>query len=529
MHHSRWPAILAVGLLVITVFVGLWSGTIDTAAAQAQATCRWKNLGQSTLARYFEGGAFDTDSNQMYYYGGLDGSRVTQDDVGMLDLSDPDLDSARHRTIPVNAKKRYGSAGAYRSAGDDSALFFFGGAASVANGRGTGDVQSLTAKDLNWSEPQITGTLETRLFAAAAYDPDHDLIVITGGIRECAEDDLPCDATQFVTRYLRFDGAGGMTFEDGPAGGPTTVFGHSMVYDSLAKRMVVYGGARRSDRPENKVYTLDLSGPDPAAAAWSESTPTGGPSGLALHGGAFDAKRNWLVVYGGATSDLFVEGDESANTKAYALDLGSAAPVWTDLSATFGERVGSVMGFDPLHEVAVSHAGRRRVTSSDSSDAFRDSHALVCEDQTPGTPGTATTPPPATTEVPTVAPTTPAPTEPATPTETATTPPPTTEVPTETATMPPPATTEVPTETAATPPPGTTEVPTETAVTPPPATTEVPTNTPTTPADGDNAAASDVDARCGPGLRVHPRPGTGAGHQLRRHEPGHGAGLEPAV
>ena len=395
--HRRWPAFAALGLLLAAIVAGLAYGETRTADAQAAASCRWKSLGQSTLARYYEGGAFDTVGNQMYFYGGMDGSRQVQDDVGMLDLSDPDLDAASHRTVPVSAKKRYGAAGAFRAAGDDSALLFFGGASSASDGRGTSDVQMLSMSDLSWSDPQITGTLESRLFAAAAYDPEHDLIVITGGARECAEDALPCDADQFQTKYLRF-GPSGMEFEDGPAGGPTSLFGHSMVYDSQAKRMIVYGGARKSDRPDNKVYFLDLAGPDPAAATWTEETPTGGPSGLALHGAAYDPTRSWLVVYGGATSDLFAAGDESANTKTYVLDLGQPTMTWTDLSASFGERIGGVMGFDTLHQAAVFHAGRRKVAASDSADAFRDSQALVCEETTPGTP---TTPPPATTVAPT--------------------------------------------------------------------------------------------------------------------------------
>jgi hypothetical protein len=496
-------------VFMLAMVIGVTGTTATDVAAQDTLQCRWKSLGQSTLARYYEASAFDTVENQFFYYGGLDAAQQTQDDLGMLDLSDPNLDAARHRTIPVSAARRYGAAAAHRVSGMASSIYFFGGADDASDGKGTSDVQKLRLSDLSWSKPGVTGTLEARFFAAAAYDPAHDMIVITGGLEKCDTSDLPCNAGTFRTQFATFDSSGNVTIQDGPEGGPVKLFGHTMVYDSAAKRMIVYGGAASSDSPQGKVYVLDLSDPDPAKAAWSELTAQGGPAGLALHGAAYDAKRNWLVVYGGATRNVFAPGEEVANSKTYALDLGSGAPTWTDLGATFGERVGGVMAYDPKHEVPVYHAGRRRAKSGDTSDAFRDSHALVCEGepgptQTPGGPTNTTVPPTATwtsspvpptvtptTVPPTETPTTPPPATTVAPTET-TPPPATTVVPTETTpppattvvpteTTPPPATTVVPSDTPTTAPPATTVVPSDTPTTPPPATTEVPTNTPSIP------------------------------------------------
>lgn len=57
-----------------------------------------------------------------------------------------------------------------------------------------------------------------------------------------------------------------------------------------------------------------------------------------MHGAAYDAERNWMVVYGGMKTNYAVGNKETGETRAFALDLNVDPPTWRNLGSTVGGR-----------------------------------------------------------------------------------------------------------------------------------------------------------------------------------------------
>ena len=113
-----------------------------------------------------------------------------------------------------------------------------------------------------------------------------------------------------------------------------------------------------------------------------------------MHGGAYFADRDWMVVYGGVRQDFMQQG-ESVESSTYALDLAVNPPAWTDIkpSGSPGTRVGGVMAYDPIHKAAIFSLGRDKSDGNiDTVEKIqRVTYALSCSQGYPP-PTTPTTP-----------------------------------------------------------------------------------------------------------------------------------------
>jgi hypothetical protein len=438
----RW-AFIVVGVLVVPVLLTTVARAGAPPASLQQApVCSWQTLGDASKGVYYPAAAMDTVNHHLYLYGGLDQSLEAQDALQRIDLSGSALAPAPHSVVTgVPAPKRFGAAGAFRVKGVDSAAYFIGGAEDVQTGNGSADVQVFQTPARQWSTIAPSGTFEDRLFHAAAYDPSHDVIWVTGGISKCGLPDIQadrCPARAMPTKYLAFDATTGAASWQplGGTGGPTMVYGHVMVYDPTGKRLIAIGGTRDGRQGSNDVWFLDLSDPDVTKARWSDVSPLGATfPRVALHAAAYDAGRNWVLVYGGVVNN-FNTPNENINTATYALDLTTNPPVWVNLSASLQQRVGAVMAYDDVHQVVVLSAGRRASKASPPQGVERDTSALVCSNQPtvlppPVTSGPSETPVPGAT-TPSAPTNTPVPgaTTPSAPTVTPMLPPPVTSVPT---------------------------------------------------------------------------------------------------
>jgi len=405
-HIAGLPVWLAVSLAVVAALGLSGAAVVDAGPAQLPAlqaaTCSWQGIGNATRAVYYAAAAMDTDNHHMYVYGGLDQALATQNLVQRIDLSGTSPSPAAHGTLSgVPALKRFGAAAAYRSRGDESMVLFLGGSADVLDGAGTDTIQAYNVTTKQWLTLSATGTFEGRMMHAAAYDPEHDVVWVTGGIRRCGLADAAsgnCPARSLATRYLAFDPtSGAASWQQHSGTGPNQVYGHTMVYDPAGKRLLAFGGTRDGRVGSNDVWQLDLTDADPAAATWSTLSTTGATvPRTALHAAALDADRNWMVVYGGVTSN-FNASNENTPTSTYALDLGVNPPAWVDLGASLQQRVGAAMAYSDRHRGVILNGGRRAAKAQPPQDVQRDSSILGCSDQPTVVPPPATAPPAPTT------------------------------------------------------------------------------------------------------------------------------------
>ncbi len=407
LTHSSWlhrlaALTLGVAAPLALVALGIPPGVraddpIGGLAARPEPTrqalsCGWKLIGSSTRDVMHAAAAVDTDARRLYVYGGLDESLQVHKLVEAVDLSAPDL-VANHLPVAAGgALPLAGGAAAYRAKGADSdvsAVYFFGGMGDATRGQAGNIVQRYYTKSGRWERivPTNDRLFGARMFAAAAYDSRHDVIWVVGGIGQCVLTDLaagrPCTARAIETVYLSFDDQDRATWNVLP-GGALALYGHTAVYDPVGQRLLVFGGTSNGTAGSSVVKALDLSGGDPAMATWSTLATTGQVPALYFHGASLDTEYRWLVIYGGVRS-AFLRPDESTNSVTYYLDLRSSPPAWADLrpSGSPGDRIGSAMGFERGHGVAVVTLGRLKVAYGGSPpapqfDVARTTWALEC-------------------------------------------------------------------------------------------------------------------------------------------------------
>lgn len=168
-----------------------------------------------------------------------------------------------------------------------------------------------------WRTLATTGTPPSpRRSALVAFDAVHRRLLVFGGL----------------TQYTGLDDVWELTLPTGQprqwapivtAGTPPPWFyGRSMVYDPVRNRLLVFGGYIGVF--SNDVYALSLSG----TPTWSLLAPAGTPPPARwLHGAAWDAAHDRMVVFGGAGSSYTSLND------AWALSF-TPEPAWTQLSAS---------------------------------------------------------------------------------------------------------------------------------------------------------------------------------------------------
>jgi hypothetical protein len=134
----------------------------------------------------------------------------------------------------------------------------------------------------------------------------------------------PASAT---TRSLAW-AAGPMT------GGPPVGRGnHSAVFDSFAQQMILFGGVDDTLTVRNDLWFLDLrkdpiAPTAPAISAWSAPANTGAPARLG-HSAVFDTAYRRMIVFGGQDSTFTPTND------VYVLELSGTPPyTWTKLIAS---------------------------------------------------------------------------------------------------------------------------------------------------------------------------------------------------
>jgi hypothetical protein len=434
-------ASLVVGGLLLTGAGG--PGLQVAYAAPLQDASTWTNIGSSNSDLFHSAAAMDVDANRLYVYGGVDPGYVVQNTVEEINLTSMGF-LALHARLPVgSALPLVGAAAAYRAKGgtsDDSALYFFGGAASAQNGQAGREVQRYRTRAGRWERLTIVNAndFQERMLATAAYDPVHDVLWVVGGIAVCsltgAVGGTTCPARPLPTQYLAFDPAGEPSWHT-LAGGDLSLYGHTMIWDARKQRMLIYGGTTNLTRGSSTLRTLELGDPDPAKARFTTIATVGTAPVVVFHGASLDTARNLLVVAGGVRQN-YATSREATDNNTNGLDLSVDPPKWTDLrpSGNPGARVAGAMTYDSRHAGTVFAHGRGQ--ASGSLDRPETIQRVTLGLTFAGTPVPSNTPSrtPSPTRVVSPTPTGPTPTRTTTPTPSATRTPTLTRTPTQTRT-----------------------------------------------------------------------------------------------
>lgn len=401
-----WVAVAALGLLVFAAAAGAGSrgtsaaGSVHLVAPAQAEVCSWDDIDRRPSGHYYLAGAFDSVNKAAIYLGGVDQSGDASNFLGILDVSDPDLDNAS--LTSKSGREIYGASGFFRPKGDDSAAYFVGGSTDVDDGDGENSTYRYVPESGVFGQFNTTGSVADHLFGAVAYYPAGDYAVTYGGTQVCSAN-APADANncrgkRLESRVLQFDAMNEATWSSTFGGtAPGLIYGHTMVYDSGNEQMLIYGGTTDGDRASGDVYALELD-PDPSNLGSWKRIASGGPSARFMHSAAYDASRKWMIIHGGVTQG-FQSAGERAREDTWALDLSDPMnPTWVDLdteTTQIQDRVGGNQLYADNHMTVLNHSGRSQY-SSGNQRTTGNTDALECgAAPTPtNTPNVPPTPPP---------------------------------------------------------------------------------------------------------------------------------------
>jgi len=158
-------------------------------------------------------------------------------------------------------------------------------------------------------------------------------------------------------------------------GGPGIRADHTAIYDSLGRRMILFGGQDDFFTFYNDVWALDLT-PTTAAMTtppvnyWTQLAPTGVPPNAPTprfgHSAIYDTQNNRMIVFGGedGTSSPFQQD-------VYILNLGTIPPAWSKpaVSGTApSPRLGHTAVYDAANQRMVVFGGND--LTGEKSDTF---------------------------------------------------------------------------------------------------------------------------------------------------------------
>ena len=148
------------------------------------------------------------------------------------------------------------------------------------------------------------------------YDPVRDRLLIFGGTTASQGDEYWSNEVW----ALSLSGSPSLTQITASGTPPTARSDATMIYDSARDRLVVFGGIVQSGGASNDVWELTLSG----MPTWNEITPAGTlPPTLAYHTAIYDASRDRMIVFGG-----YDYGGGGDRNEVWVLAFG-ATPTWS--------------------------------------------------------------------------------------------------------------------------------------------------------------------------------------------------------
>jgi len=138
----------------------------------------------------------------------------------------------------------------------------------------------------SWTQVKTPSAPSGRANAAMAYDAESDRIILYAGVIS-GDNFAPVDTWAFDMNTK--------TWTQMKAPGPANHFGHSLVYDSKADRMILWGGWNMEDNAGlDETWAYDYN-----TDTWTKMNPTVKPPGVNFQGMVYDSKADRVIMWGG--------------------------------------------------------------------------------------------------------------------------------------------------------------------------------------------------------------------------------------
>jgi uncharacterized protein (TIGR03437 family) len=238
---------------------------------------------------------------------------------------------------------REGHAMAYDSSHSQTVMF--GGQGTITVGQGQSPYMNDTWlwDGSNWTKASPQSIPAARAAHAMAYDANHNQTVLYGGVADSqsgfANDTWVWNGTNWAMEATQ--------------NRPQERYGHAMVYDSVRKQVVMFGGdlgiVLNISPFLNDTWFWDGSN-------WTQQSPQTSPPARAGHGMAFDSAHGQTVLFGG-------EGTTGINSSLQTIALNDTwlwdGANWTQQSPVNSPSARSAfsMAFDSVHGQVVLFGG----------------------------------------------------------------------------------------------------------------------------------------------------------------------------
>jgi beta-glucosidase len=198
----------------------------------------------------------------------------------------------------------------------------------------------------------------------AAYDPANNRMLVFGG------DNCAGGLYNDVWILTNADGTGGTPAWSPLSTGnpPPLTSGARGFYDSASNSLVIFGGYQRStgNAPVNDVYVLTNANGLGGTAVWAQLSPSGPlPTGRANHSVVYDSSANRMVIFGGIPAAspplndawMLTNANGAGGTSSWAqiIPAGGPPPVRYEHTAVYDPATGRmvVFGGESLNDVWV--------------------------------------------------------------------------------------------------------------------------------------------------------------------------------
>lgn len=298
-------------------------------SAPAAAWSQVRSAGGTPAPRDGHWMADDSAAGKVILFGGKgSGSRYFNDTWAYTPATGTWAELRPAGTLPP---ARFGHVMVYDPAG--RRILLFGGVTTTGPAN---DLWAYSSVAGTWARVDAAGSPPpARVYPSMAYDPVTREAVLFGGWT---------GDSAFGDTWI-YDPAAGRWSEPHITGGPRARWGASMVYDSTAGKLILFGGLFGSYDGSHKLN--DTWEYDPAAHAWKNLAPRGEiPSARGYASMVYDSASHKVMLFGGfAGSDGLLadtwEYDAAANTWN-RLATGPADPPRRDFSSAVNDPAGGV-------------------------------------------------------------------------------------------------------------------------------------------------------------------------------------------
>jgi hypothetical protein len=268
--------------------------------------------------------AYDSKTDQVLFFGGVDVDPCWADcpsllwDTWIYDVAANTWTQVEPPSAPT---PRDNTAVAYDAESDRIILY----AGAVSDGKifdyAPRDTWVFDMKTKTWTQMKSQGPAYS-FGHSMVYDSESDCMIIFGGVN--------VDAKLAMNDTWAYDYNTDTWTEMKPAVRPPARNFQSMVYDSKADRVIMWGGGAWTDAESDKsLWVYDYN-----TDTWEERKPSGGPSVRSFQNMAYDSKADRIILYGGYTGSIetkfIFQLYNSSETWAYDYNLNT----WTMLKPT---------------------------------------------------------------------------------------------------------------------------------------------------------------------------------------------------